>query len=458
MEYEVVVVGAGIGGLTTASLLAARGVNVCLLERQSRVGGCVADFEHLGYAFEPTAGLYSGWEPGGTYEQIFSELPITPPKVNPLSPAYVVRLPDATEIVVGEGESQLDGDLRRAFPECAEQAVSFYRQLADFHKADHSTITNLSGCSLRFRRFIDVQLQSFTQRSSDQLPFEETARALTLPLRGLWGIDGGGQALADAFAESLKKCGGSLRLNSPVLRLAYGSDGQPIGVDLLSGERVLAGRAIVSNLTIWDTYGKLIGLARTQPSVLSELKQLQGWGAYLLFLSMDQDAVHRLKSNRMILLTDWQEGDNYSPEHAQIVFAAADSETRAPQGKFAVTVSTFTDPEDWFAFHEDQSAHEEKDQETLEFIWNRLHSAVPELGDSVEVIETSTPRTFYETTRRKFGMLGRPRHSTEGVFGDSARTLFPNVFIVSDTVSSRPGIEGVSESAKALADLIRPIC
>src|SRR5712691_12376045 len=98
MNCEVAVVGGGIGGLTVAALLAARGVNVCLLERQSRPGGCVANFEHLGYAFEPTSGLYSGWEPGGLYETIFAELPVGPPAVDLLSPAYVVRLPDRTEV------------------------------------------------------------------------------------------------------------------------------------------------------------------------------------------------------------------------------------------------------------------------------------------------------------------------------------------------------------------------
>ena len=64
-----------------------------------------------------------------------------------------------------------------------------------------------------------------------------------------YSIAGGVATLAERLAESIKSSGGTIRLNSPVLRLAYNETGDAIGLDLLSGERVLATRAIISNLT-----------------------------------------------------------------------------------------------------------------------------------------------------------------------------------------------------------------
>jgi phytoene dehydrogenase-like protein len=461
MDYEVIVVGGGIGGLTVAALLAARGVNVCLFERQPRPGGCITNFDHLGYAFEPTAGLYSGWEPGGIYERIFSELRVKPPEVRRLTPSYLVRLPDETEVEVSDDLGQFEAELRKAFPECGKAAVEFYRNLTQIGSnstlPEDLTSAHLSDCSPRFRSFIDVQLQTLTQCAGDQCSYVRAAEALSAPLRGMWAILGGAQALADALANSLKQSGGKLRLDSPVLRLAFAADAAPIGLDLLSGERVLAKRAIISNLTVWDTYGKLVGPGRTPTAVSSQLKTLHAWGTYLLFLGMDKAAAAQLRANTTLALTDWDNASEREADQTQLTFAAAPLwDCRAPEGKLAVTVSTYTRAEDWFAFHDDETSHERQDQSTLEALWTRLHQAMPELGDSVEVIETSTPRTLYETTRRKFGMAGKLCPSPAGLFASPrfGTTVFPNLFIVGDTACSGSGLEGICTSALALADAL----
>ena len=49
------------------------------------------------------------------------------------------------------------------------------------------------------------------------------AVALTIPRRGTFSIEGGAAALANRLADAIKQSGGRVRLNTPVLRLAYDS-------------------------------------------------------------------------------------------------------------------------------------------------------------------------------------------------------------------------------------------
>jgi hypothetical protein len=85
----------------------------------------------------------------------------------------------------------------------------------------------------------------------------------------------------------------------------------------------------------------------------------------------------------------------------------------------------------------------------LEGFWSRLHAALPELGSDVEIIETANPRTFYDLTRRKLGMV----LGIEGLSpAFSNRTFLPNFFIVGDTVS-QARLDSVVESAISLAKI-----
>jgi len=355
--YDVIVVGSGIGGLTVAALLSARGMNTCLLERQSQVGGCIARVEFGGYDFEPGMGLYTSFGPGGIYEKLFSQLPVEPPQATLLTSSYVIRQADGTDII--------------------------------------STTDDL------------------------------------------YSIAGGPAVLAERLAESIKTSGGSVRLNSPVLRLAYDESGRATGVDLLSGERVFAKRAIVSNLTVWDTYGKLVGLNRTPPEIKKHLNTLRGRGAYVVYASIAESAVARLPSERMLI----------KDSAGEFTMAISSNQT-APPGTRPVTFQTETDVESWFTYQSSEEDYEEWDQAALEAFWSRLHAALPELGGDVEVIETANPRTFYDLTRRKLGMV-------LGIEGTSPalnnRTCLPNLFIIGDTVSSHARLDSVIESAMALA-------
>jgi phytoene dehydrogenase-like protein len=461
MVHEVVVVGGGIGGLTVAALLAARGVDVCLFERGSQVGGVVAPVEGFGYNFDPGVGIYPCWEPGEIHDQVFSELPVAQPEVRLETPAYVVRLPDTADVPVVADDDQFLAALAAAFPECANEAISFYRQCS----AQCSTLTesfkrgktrneaqivsqDLENTSARFRQFIDAQLHLLAQSSLANCEFQRAACALTIPRRGNYSIKGGAAALANCLADAIKQSGGRVRLNTPVLRLAYDSAGRAKGIDLLTGETIAASRAIISNLTVWDTLGKLVGLNRTPVEIRKMVGSIKGWGAYLVYLGINEATAANLVSDRIVALSELE--SDFPPESQFILASAPSWDPRAPVGKRAVTVLTFTDVEEWFTFHESTEELEEQDQTKLEAVWQRLHKALPELGDGIEVIESSTPLDCYELTRRKLGMITWPGLRSSPFSAGS--TFLENVFMVGDSADACPGLASVTRAALKLAD------
>jgi phytoene dehydrogenase-like protein len=173
----------------------------------------------------------------------------------------------------------------------------------------------------------------------------------------------------------------------------------------------------------------------------------------LLFASLDQSGASGLPSPRILALTDWQDDQGYDPQQQFVFSAAPETDARAPDGKLAVTISTFTRGEDWFSFHEDHQAHETQDQSMLESLWAGVHKALPELGDSLEIIDSATPRTFYETTRRKFGMVSGVCPSSVAVLPALAKPS-PNVFLVGDTVAKGLGIDAIAAASRQVVDQI----
>ncbi|HEY5504857.1 MAG TPA: FAD-dependent oxidoreductase, partial [Sedimentisphaerales bacterium] len=54
-KYEVIVIGAGIGGLSAAAILAHQGVEVLLLEKSREPGGCCSSIRLGEFTFDTAA-------------------------------------------------------------------------------------------------------------------------------------------------------------------------------------------------------------------------------------------------------------------------------------------------------------------------------------------------------------------------------------------------------------------
>ena len=114
---RVIVIGAGVGGLTAAALLAKRGYSVRVFDQAIVPGGCASTFKRRGFTFDVGATQVAGLEPGGIHHQIFSELEIDLPPAIACDPACAVYLPGETEpINVWRDPEQWQSERLRQFP------------------------------------------------------------------------------------------------------------------------------------------------------------------------------------------------------------------------------------------------------------------------------------------------------------------------------------------------------
>ncbi|MCA9982428.1 MAG: NAD(P)-binding protein, partial [Anaerolineales bacterium] len=69
MTPHVLIIGAGVGGLTAGALLLKAGYQVTVLEAHVYAGGCAGTFYHKKYRFDAGATLAGGFSPGGPHHQ-----------------------------------------------------------------------------------------------------------------------------------------------------------------------------------------------------------------------------------------------------------------------------------------------------------------------------------------------------------------------------------------------------
>jgi len=129
---RIIVIGAGIGGLTAGALLAHRGYQVLILDQALVPGGCASTFKRRGFTFDVGATQVAGLEAGGIHHRIFSELEIDLPAATPCDPACAVYLPGESEpINVWRNQERWQAERQQQFP----GSEPFWQLLAKLFKA-----------------------------------------------------------------------------------------------------------------------------------------------------------------------------------------------------------------------------------------------------------------------------------------------------------------------------------
>ena len=70
-KYDVIIIGAGLGGLECGYIMSKKGYNVCILEKHFQVGGCLQTFKRGATTFDTGFHFVGGLSDGQPLNRLF---------------------------------------------------------------------------------------------------------------------------------------------------------------------------------------------------------------------------------------------------------------------------------------------------------------------------------------------------------------------------------------------------
>ena len=112
MDHDVIIIGAGLGGLTAGAKLAKEGWRVLVLEQHDRPGGCATTFRRGDYTMEVGLHEMDGLHPGDMKNRIFDDLGVSSQVEFLPVPEFYRFLNDRLDLVVPHDPEAARGILK----------------------------------------------------------------------------------------------------------------------------------------------------------------------------------------------------------------------------------------------------------------------------------------------------------------------------------------------------------
>ncbi len=483
-EFDFVIIGSGLGGLACAYILADEGYSVCVLEKNTQLGGNLQVFSRDKNIFDTGVHYIGGLDKGQMQYQFFKYFGLIGKiKLKKMDEnGYdVIRFKDGKEYRHGQGYDKFKANLYADFPDEKQAIDTFcdkvqqiclqfplYNLDAELN-ADYFSDQDFR--SVNAYKYIasltnNVRLQNVLAGSNplyagvrDKTPFYVHALILNSYIISAYKLVDGGSQIANVISHNIRQRGGELFKRKNVVGAHYHDDGTIKEVVLESGETV-RGKNFISNVHPAVNID-LFGETKFLNAYKKRIRNLENTiSSFTLHLSFHKDTFEYLNYNIYQFNRDdvWAGIDYDKETWPEGFFACTPASSKSDKYADSMSIMTymdFSETEQWKNTHNTIAHNENRGEEYEQFkrekserVLQAVEKVFPDIRSKIKNMYSSTPLTFRD-------YIGNYDGSMYGILKDNndplrtfinPKTKIPNLYLTGQNLIFH-GILGVSIGA-----------
>ncbi|MHA1281251.1 MAG: phytoene desaturase family protein [Promethearchaeota archaeon] len=463
-KEKVIIVGAGIGGLTCGAVLAHGGHKVLVLEKNPYIGGACSSYVKEGYTFDRAVHLFTSGL-NGPYGVLFKRLGLDYLKfkkyinqitgmmiygqkgifpfdinVNSLFKVLQPKKDSGGGSIGGKGGGKSPMDALKDMGFTKQTMKEFGRVMTALMTMSRRKLKELYEQELTVTQWLNQYTEdqfihgifafllagmfSIGNAKASAAEFIHCFKAEMMSPEGYqYPENGSAQAIPDAIAKAIKHFGGEIRTDSPVESIVIKND-KVQGV-MVRGELIEA-PIVISNLSIKWTILTLVGKDYFEKSYVQKMESLTSSLSSMTFkLALKEPLIKKWGFVNCYHPTLMDLADKYPPDQGYPfsngffgpVLSNINSNL-APQGGQTIIFGTLVPSKgpDWDKYYK--------------VYWEDLHNFFPDLDEKLKFVDISYPKDIAAAT-------GKPEGPVEGL------GLTPKQVGKHKPSSVVPGIEGL---------------
>ena len=403
--YDVVVIGSGLAGLTSANILARQGFSVLLLEHHYQLGGMATWFKRAG---------------GHIFDISLHGFPHG--MIKSCRKYWTREIADSIVPLKGIRFENPQFSLRTTFTR-----EDFTRILVEHFGIAHETVQQFFDTA-RGMNFFDEQSRTIRELFEQFFPGrDDVVRMLMEPItyangstledpaitygivfsnfmqKGVYTFEGGTDALVTKMREELIRNGVDIRIRSLVTKIEV-SDDRAVTAVVVNGKRI-ACRSVVSNANVKSTIENLVGLEHFDRKFVDDAKAVRlNNSSCQVYMALKAGESFDSSCGDLLFHSEHKGFDidaMLSRDVSSRTFSFYYPETRPGSDRWLVVSSTNANYRDWTELSE--ADYEAAKKDLIESTLVCLEKYVPDIRAKLDHVEAATPKTFERYTRHLAG-------------------------------------------------------